>query len=206
MSGEQEMLSPLVITSGDEGVQLNSGVRFAFVGSGYDLPYFPQALKALQKLFKQDFVLASVQEDDWMAKKLSSRNPNLYQTTLEKLAKKNKLAYVGQFDYGDPRDLNDSSTRGHIVRPQKIHVADQVIFTLGGGEQNFNLRKFVISADYVANLPIAQAEAIIKAQVDFYQTLTKKPLNFSYETEGSLDEKTKVANQAIIEKMIASWS
>ena len=204
MSDKQENLSPLVITSGDEGVQLNAGVRFAFVGSGYDLPHFSSAVKALQKIFKQDFVLASVQEDNWLALKLASHNPNLYQSTLAVLADEQHLAYVGQFDYGDPRDLNDSSVRGHIVRPPKIHVADQVIFTLGGGEQNFNLRKFVISADYVASLPFEQAASLIKTQVDFYQTLVKKPLKFSYETDGPLADELKQQNQAIVERILNS--
>ena len=199
---EAEM--PLVITSGDEGVQLNAGTRLGFAGSGYELTGFAEAVTALQKVFgKRKIFLASVQEDDWMAEKLSSRNPNLYQETLEKLAKTQRLPYAGQLDYGDPRDLKTPDVRGHIVRPQKVHVADQIILTVGGGEQKFNLRKVVICADYVSLLPWETAKMIIMEQIKFYQQQMKKAPKFFIETDGDLSDEIKEKNKAVVKKILA---
>ena len=195
---------PLVIATGDEGLQLNHGIRFAFAGSGYQLPYFDEALKILQKKLDQPLVLVSSQEDDWLAAELQSKNPNLYQETLSKFAKKHGLKYVGQMDYGDPRDLDDQLTRGHLVRPQKIHVADHIRFTTGGGEQTFNLRHFVVSADFLADLDYQKAQAIINAQIEFYQELIGKKLKFTQENSGSLGEKAAAKNQAVLDKILAA--
>jgi hypothetical protein len=199
----QKQLVPWVIASGDEGLQLNCGVRFGFVGSGYELPYFAQAAAALQNKLPQKLVLVSLQEDDWLSAKLKTKNPNLYQETLLKFAKAHKIKYVGQLDYGDPRDLDDQLTRGHIVRPQKIHVADQICFTLGGGEQKYNLRQLVVSADYLHALTPKQALAIIKTQVDFYRELLGRPLKFTRDAGGILDDKTKQKNAAVLDKVLS---
>lgn len=201
MSSE-ETVCPLVIATGDEGLQLNCGVRFGFAGSGYDLPHFEEAVKILKKYLPQDLVLVSMQEDDWMSEKLATKNPNLYQETLEKFAKKHKVKYVGQLDYGDPRDLSDGVTRGHIVRPQKIHVADRICFTTGGGEQVYNLREFVISADYIFGLKKKQAQEILQPQIEFYQKLAGRPLKFTMETKGVLDEKLASKNQKLLEEIL----
>jgi hypothetical protein len=200
----QQQAPPLVIASGDEGLQLNFGTRFGFLGSGYNLPYFAQAVIALQKKLPQKLVLISLQEDDWLAAQLKTKNPNLYQETLQKFARTHKITYVGQLDYGDPRDLGDNLTRGHIVRPQKIHVADQICFTLGGGEQTYNLRQLIISADYLSGLTFKQAKTIIDFQIDFYQKLLNRPLKFTRETKGILDEKTTTKNAAVLDKILAS--
>ncbi len=193
---------PLVVTSGDEGVQLNAGTRFGFVGSGYQLPHFDLAIKALRQASGQELVLASTQEDDWLAEKLQSRNPNLYQETLENFAQEQKLTYVGQLDYGDPRDLSDGQTRGHLVRPQKIHVADQLLFTIGGGEQNYNLRQVVVSADYLFALSEDQAKEMIDLQVSFYQKVLAKELKFVVEKAGAWDEKLKKDNELKLKAII----
>ena len=200
---EQQVVNPLVITAGDEGVQLNVGTRLGFIGSGFALPGFVAAIKVLKKIFKKrNLVLVSIQEDDWLAEKLQTHNPNLYQETVAKVAKENKLIYVGQLDYGDPRDLEDGLTRGHLVRPPKIHVADRIIFTIGGGEQNFNLRKIVLSADYLFALSEAEAEEIITTQVEFYRQLLKKPLKFEIEEAGELEAEIKAKNKTILEKIL----
>lgn len=196
-------IAPLVISSSDEGLQLNFGVRFGFTGSGYNLPHFSQAIQALQKKLPQPLVLASLQEDDWLAHQLSSKNPNLYQETLAKFANKHGLDYVGQFDYGDPRDLNDNLTRGHIVRPQKIHVADQICFTLGGGEQTFNLRQIIISADYLFALTPKQGLEIIGEQVNFYRQLLGNKLKFTQETTGILAPSLVDKNQEKLQQILA---
>lgn len=200
---EQQVVNPLVITSGDEGVQLNVGTRLGFIGSGFALPGFEAAVKTLKKLFKKrDLVLVSIQEDDWLAEKLQTHNPNLYQENITKVAKANKLTYVGQLDYGDPRNLEDNATRGHLVRPPKIHVADRIIFTVGGGEQNFNLRKIVVSADYLFDLNEDEAEEIITTQVKFYHQLIKKTPKFEIEEEGELEAEIKAKNKAVLEKIL----
>lgn len=196
-------LAPLVIASSDEGLQLNFGVRFGFTGSGYGLPHFATAIKALAKKLPQPLVLASLQEDDWLAAQLQSKNPNLYQETLANFAKKHALSYVGQFDYGDPRDLSDNLTRGHIVRPQKIHVADQICFTLGGGEQTFNLRQLIISADYLFALTPQQGLEILQPQIDFYRHLLGNKLKFTSETGGILAEKLVAQNQQKLTQILS---
>ena len=200
---KQEQITPLVIASGDEGLQINNGVRFAFVGSGYQLPGFAEALAVLRKTVTQPLVLASMQEDDWLSEKLQSKNPNLYQETLKAWAEENQLSYVGQFDYGDPRDLDDGVTRGHIVRPPKIHVADQICFTLGGGEQTFNLRQVVISADYVYGLQLEQVKQIIGQQVDFYQQLLGKKLKAQIDDSGPLPDELKKRNQNALAQVLS---
>ncbi len=200
---EAEVKAPMVITSGDEGVQLNNGIRLGFLGSGFNLPNFDQAVAILKKINHEDgLVLASVQEDDWLAEELQTHNPNLYQENIGKWAKKHKLTYVGQLDYGDPRDLDDGVTRGHIVRPPKIHVADRLIFTIGGGEQNYNLRKVVISADYLFGLTEEEGKEIIMTQVDFYKKILKKELKIEIEEEGELSDDAKAANKAALEKIL----
>lgn len=193
---------PYVIASGDEGLQLNCGIRFGFAGSGYELPYFAQALDILKQLTDNHLVLVSLQEDDWMSEKLQTKNPNLYQETLEKFAIEHQLKYVGQIDYGDPRDLSDGITRGHIVRPQKIHVADQICFTTGGGEQVYNLRQFIISADYLHALKLSAAQELIKSQIDFYQQLAGRPLDFVRQTEGNLPAEISLKNQKILDQIL----
>lgn len=191
---------PWVIASGDEGLQLNLGVRFAFVGSGYHAPHFKQALQALCQLApaKQKLFLASMQEDDWLAQQLQTKNPNLYQETLTQFAATHKLPYAGQFDYGDPRELADGAVKGHLVRPPKIHVADRICLTIGGGEQTYNLRHFVISADFVSELKPKQAQELITAQIDFYRQLSGEDLPLTLETAGPLPADVKKANQQVL--------
>lgn len=195
---------PLVIAPADEGLQLNHGIRFGFVGSGYDLPYFTQAIAILTKQFDQPLSLVSMQENDYLAAVLETKNPNLYQESLTKFAKKHKLRYAGQIDYGDPRDLDDGITRGHIVRPQKIHVADQICFTLGGGEQTYSMRQVVISADYLGGLKFKEAVAMIKPQVDFYRQLLARPLKLTRSTDGDLSAAMKQKNAAMLDRVLAA--
>lgn len=191
---------PWVIASGDEGLQLNSGVRFAFAGSGFHLPHFDLALQALRQLMpaKQSLYLASMQEDDWLSRELQSKNPNLYQEQLTSFATQNNLTYAGQFDYGDPRELDETGIKGHLVRPPKVHVADRICLTVGGGEQTYNLRHFVISADFVSALQPKEAQELITTQIDFYRQLTGEDLPVTFETDGPLSAEVKKANQQVL--------
>lgn len=193
---------PYVIASGDEGLQLNCGIRFGFAGSGYQLPHFANAVEILKKIVTTNLVLVSLQEDDYMSDKLQTKNPNLYQETLENFSLEHNITYVGQIDYGDPRDLSDGITRGHIVRPQKIHVADQICFTTGGGEQVYNLRQVIISADFLYEMKFQEAKTLIETQIEFYQKLLNRPLQFCRQTEGIIAESLGIENQAILDKIL----
>jgi len=42
---------PYVITCGDEGVQVNYGIRLAFAGAGLELPGFHDVVKLLKRSF-----------------------------------------------------------------------------------------------------------------------------------------------------------
>jgi hypothetical protein len=191
-----------IITSSDEGVQLNEGTRFGFVGSGYELPNFALAVKALAKTLGETPALVSSQEDDWLAEKLDSRNPNLYRDTVEKLAKEVSVNYIGQLDFGDPRVLDDGETKGHLVRPPKIHVADTICFTCGGGEQTFNLRNIVLSADFASEMKSKDLAILMETQVQFCERLIGHELEFVFELEGELGEKRAKKNQAALLKAL----
>ncbi|MDR0463340.1 MAG: hypothetical protein LBG64_03935 [Pseudomonadales bacterium] len=203
MTNENNPPISLVISSSDEGVQLNSGTRIGFVGSGYDLPHFSKAVKSLKKHLPLDLKMASSQEDDWLLEKLESKNPNLYRETVEKLAKEEDVKYIGQLDFGDPRALDDEVTKGHLVRPPKIHVADSICFTCGGGEQVFNLRNIVLSADFANDLTTKQLGELMQAQIDFYKkVLNRDDLTFVIETDGILGKKLAEKNQAALMKAL----
>jgi hypothetical protein len=49
------------------------------------------------------------------------------------------------------------------------------------------------------------AEEVILTQVKFYRSLVKKPLQFTFEEAGSLDEKTVAKNKAIIEDILKNY-
>jgi hypothetical protein len=194
----QTVDTTFVIASSDEGVQLNSGTRFGFVGSGYNLPHFVAAVAKLAQLLPEKLKIASAQEDDWLLTTLESKNPNLYREAVEKLAKEAGLDYIGQLDFGDPRVLDDTDTKGHLVRPPKIHVADTICFTCGGGEQTFNLRHFMVSADFAGSLPKKELRDLLRAQIDFLTQLIGRAPTFSVEMEGFLGEKVAAKNRQAI--------
>ena len=65
------------------------------------------------------------------------------------LADRLNFEYVGILPFSDPKELK-SGVRGHMVRPHNMHLANQVCFTIAGGEEVYNLGQYVISADWLA--------------------------------------------------------
>ena len=194
-----------VVTSVDEGIQLNSGVRLGFVGGGIDLPRFNEAIKILQEVLpleeKQRIAVISSQEDQWQDDHLQSRNSLTIKDKYDELAAANDLYYAGHLDFGDPKVLlND--IKGHLVRPPKIHVADSIRFTCGGGEQVFNLRNYVISADWVFKADENLARELLAAQIDYCHMIAGRKLKFDYEIDGELDPKLAAINREFVEKII----
>lgn len=193
-----------VITCGDEGVQLNEGTRLGFVGAGFRLEHFPEAVKACKVLFGKEIAIASSDENNWVRSVLSldewdQVNASMQQQ-VEALADREKLQYAGHLTFTDPRVLQ-FGVKGHMVRPHDIHVANKICFTLGGGEQKYNLGCYVISADWVAEAGLRVARPVIEAQVAFYKELAKKDLTFVFEEGGVLGEKVAHANRKVLEKM-----
>lgn len=193
-----------VITCGDEGVQVNEGVRLAFVGAGFELPGFPDVVKLLKKLFGTKLSIVSSQENDWVKQKMNlsdweQTNASVQQQT-EAMADKLRLQYAGFFPFSDPKKLK-YDIKGHMVRPKGVHVANKICFTLGGGEQTYNLGCYKISADWVGSAPKKLVETVILPQVEFYKKLSGGKLQLVYETGGDLGEKMEKKNLKALEKI-----
>lgn len=197
---------PYVIACGDEGVQLNQGTRLGFVGAGFRLEHFADALKALKKTFGrgQKLLVASNEESPWIKEVLNLNdwdqiNASMQQH-IEALADREKLLYAGFIPFSDPKML-EHEIKAHMVRPRGIHIANKICFTLGGGEQKFNLGCYVISADWLAESDLKTARAVILPQVEFYKKLAKKDLPFVFEEAGELGKDVAKKNRKILEKM-----
>lgn len=193
-----------VITCGDEGVQINSGTRLAFAGSGYELAGFSDAVKILKKIFGTKIKLVSSQENDWIKEKMNlsdwEQTNASAQQQLEALADKNKLLYAGYLPFADPKKLK-YDIKGHMVRPKKVHVANKICFTVGGGEQTYNLGCYQISADWVGQAPKKLVEQVILPQVEFYKKLSGRKLELICEMNGALGEKTALKNLKMLQKI-----
>lgn len=197
---------PFVITCGDEGVQINVGRRLGFVGAGFRLEGFDQVVPVLNKLFGETMAICSSEENDWAKQKLSlvewGQVNASTQQHIEALADQLKINYAGYLPFSDPKQLKHD-VKGHMVRPHKVHIANKISFTCGGGEQIYNLGNYVISADWVHLVPKKLAKALITDQVAFYQSLAgKTQLNFVFETNGVLGEKIALKNQKIVESVL----
>lgn len=193
-----------VITCGDEGVQINAGTRLAFAGAGYELPGFPDVVKILKKLFGTKLFIAPSQENDWIRQKMDlsdwEQTDASAQQQLEALADKLRLQYVGFLPFSDPKKLK-FEIKGHMVRPKKVHVANKICFTLGGGEQTYNLGCYQISADWVASAPKKLVEQVILPQIKFYEKLADRKLDFVCEMNGELGEKLAQKNLKMLQKI-----
>ncbi len=186
-----------VIASGDEGLQLNSGVRLGFAGAGYTLPHFSEAVDILRGTLAGEIYMASAQEDDWLARALQSKNQSVFDETIQALAAENQLTYVGQFDFGDPKDL-EHGVRGHLVRPPKIHVAEAIVLTVGGGEQVYSLEQLVISAEYAYRLAPEKLQVLMNTQIDFYRQVVGVDLPVKIVRDGVLAADVKKANETAL--------
>ncbi len=194
-----------VITCGDEGVQINEGTRLAFVGSGFRLAGFSKAVEALKELLKEKISVVSQEENTWVKEQLDLQNWRqidvMSQQHTEALADREGLDYAGHLTFTDPKQLKNE-LKGHMVRPHNIHIANKICFTLGGGEQTYNLGQYLISAEWVASVSKKVAEQLIKDQVAFYEKLAGKKLEFIFEETGDLDKKLVEKNKKVLEKIL----
>ena len=112
-----------VITCGDEGVQINHGIRLAFAGSGFRLKGFSQAVKATKKLFEVELNIVSQEENGWIKEQLELsdwRQVNVMsQQHTEALAGKEDLVYVGHLAFTDPKQLKNLSPEERKKRIDK---------------------------------------------------------------------------------------
>lgn len=195
---------PYVITCGDEGVQINEGRRIGVLGSGFRLENFPEVLKYLKKVLGDDLRIVSNEENEWIRAQLDLSNFEQTnassQQQIEALADKEGLLYSGYLPFSDPKQLKHD-IRGHMVRPHGIHIANKICFTLGGGEQTYNLGNFVISADWVAEAPMPLVKSFLAQQVEFYKKISKNDdLIVVFEDAGELGEEVSKKNRAKLEK------
>jgi hypothetical protein len=212
---------PLVIADGDEGVQLNHGRRFAFLGSGFRLAYFSQVVDALQKTILNNFPkeqkdkklkIAASEENAWFKQELNLNDWDetnaSTQQHLAALADQLKLEYVGILPFADPKEL-EAGVKGHMVRPHNMHLANQVCFTIGGGEEVYNLGQYLISADWLVDFTnngkknMSQAKELLKIQLDFYQSLAgDTKLKILIEEKGPFSKDLSKKNHQILNKIL----
>ncbi len=192
-----------VITCCDEGVQINEGRRLGFVGAGFHLDSFHEAIVALKKVISEDLRVVASEENDWVKKQQNLSDWGqvnaAMQQQVEALADREKLLYSGMLTFTDPKMLKHE-IKGHMVRPHNIHVANKICLTLGGGEQKYNLGCYLISADWVAEAKPKVVKEVIEAQIEFYTALAKKPLTIVFEEAGELGDKVAAKNRAALEK------
>lgn len=212
---------PLVVADGDEGVQLNHGRRFAFLGSGFRLPHFPEVIKSLQAVINDNFPkeqkdkklkFTASEENAWLKEKLELNDWDetnaSAQQHLAALADQLKFEYVGILPFADPKELK-SAVKGHMVRPHNMHLANQVCFTIAGGEEVYNLGQYLISADWLAEFTnnakknLAEAKELLEIQVNFYQSLAgDTQLKVLVEEQGPFESKLVEKNRQILDQII----
>lgn len=201
-----EPLNPqqFVITDGDEGVQINEGIRLGFAGAGYGLDGFVEAVALLKKALLKDIRIVASAESAWVKHQLSLEDweqvDAMIQQHAQALADQNGLLYAGFLPFADPQEV-DHEIKGHMVRPRGMHLANKICFTFGGGEQIYNLGQYLISADWVAEADEALIKKVIAPQVEFYQSLSSTPLKFVYQMEGVLGKEVALKNKAKIDQL-----
>jgi len=122
------------------------------------------------------------------------------QQHIEALADQNGLLYAGIAPFADPRQLKHD-IKGHMVRPKGIHIANNICFTLAGGEQTYHLGHYVISAEWVSSVDKELAKEFITTQVEFYKKQAKMDLDFVFENEGDLGKEMAEKNQKVLEEL-----
>ncbi len=188
-----------VITCGDEGVQVNQGTRFSFVGSGFKLEGFDEAVAILKKIVGEPMCIAACEENDWTKKQLDvstwEQTNASAQQHVEALADKLDLTYIKMIPFTDPKELG-GEIKAHMVRPKGIHVANKICFTIGGGEDVYNLGQFQISADWVAQADDALVKKVLDPQIAFYETLGGgKKLEVIVQESDAFGEEVAAANR-----------
>lgn len=195
-----------VITCGDEGVQINEGRRLGVVGCGFRLDGFSELVVLLKKACGDDLRVAINEENDWLKQKLDLVNWEqvnaMAQQQIQALADSENLLYSGYLPFTDPRELKHE-IKGHMVRPHKVHIANTISFTLGGGEQKFHLGRFVISADWVHLAKPEFVKKIIQPQIEFYTKLNQgEKLNIVFEEGGELGPEIAAKNKTMLDRVL----
>ena len=193
-----------VITCGDEGIQINEGIRLGILGAGFKVEGFSQVVKVLKKLFGKNIRIVANEENEWFKNQLKLDNweqaSASMQQQIESLADKNKLFYAGLIPFTDPKQLKHQ-IKGHMVRPKGIHIANKICFTLAGGEQTYHLGHYVISAEWVAEVDKKVAKKFLNTQVEFYKAQAKQDLPYVFETKGKLDSMAVAKNKKVLESL-----
>lgn len=122
------------------------------------------------------------------------------QQHLQVLADQNDLLYAGLLPFADPLELAHD-IKGHMVRPRNVHIANKICFTIAGGETTYNLGQYLISADWLAFADLDLARQTLAAQVEFYQTLAKRPLSFVLEEAGDLPAAIVAENKKMLQSL-----
>lgn len=194
-----------VITCGDEGVQINEGIRLAVVGAGFKVEGFSEIVAILKRLLGDKLRIAASEENDWIKQQLDlstwEQTNASAQQHIQALADSEKLLYAGCLPFADPQEL-DHGIKGHMVRPHGIHIATKITFTFGGGEQTYHLGQFLISAEWVSEAPRELVKSVIKKQVDFYTSLSNgQNLPFSFQLGGELGEEKALKNKQVLTEL-----
>jgi len=201
---EKTTLPNFVISDADEGVQINEGTRLGFVGAGFQLEGFTDAVKILKKLFDTEIKIVSSGENDWIKQQLDlpewEQVDAMSQQHIQALADDQELLYAGFMPFADPQDV-EYGIKGHMVRPHSVHLANKICFTFGGGEQEYNLGQYLISADWVAQANKKTVKRIMDTQIEFLKKISNTDLKFVCQVGGVLGEKTAQKNKSVMESL-----
>jgi hypothetical protein len=193
-----------VITDGDEGIQINTGTRLGVLGAGLKLSGFSEVAAFLKKVLGKELRIVSSAENQWVKDQYElagwEESNALMQQKVEALADENGLLYSGFIPFADPQEL-EHDIKGHMVRPQGMHLATKISFSLAGGEQVYHLGHYQVSADWVAEAKPAFVKKFLMPQIEFYQQLADRELPIVFEDEGPLDETIASANRAMLKKI-----
>lgn len=198
-----------VITCGDEGVQINEGIRLAVVGAGFKLPEFSKIASQLKALLGNEIAIAASEENAWVKNNLDlstwEQTDASMQQHIAALADKEGLQYSGILPFADPQEL-EHGIKGHMVRPRGIHIGTTITFTLDGGEQTYHLGQYLISAEWVSSVDPDLAKQAIATQVEHYRSLGSDELQFATQSGGELGEEVATQNKAVLESFGYTFS
>ncbi len=192
---------PYVITCADDGVQINEGTRLGIGGCGLEIDGIEEVFEGLKTVMEGDIAIAASQENDWTKKHLDLDSFEQADATMQQevqmLAQKNGLNYCGFIKFTDPQEM-DHGIKAHMVRPQGMHIGNQIAFTLGGGEFKYHLGYYLLSAEWVGEVDPDLAKAVLDQQIDFYRELAGSELPLVFEMAGDLSEEIAEKNLEII--------
>ena len=194
-----------VIACGDEGVQINVGTRLGVVGAGTALPHMAKVITAMKAVFGSDLVMTASSQNDWTKIKYRLDDFEQADATMQQqvaaLADQVGLRYAGFLPFADPQQL-EFGVKGHMVRPQGIHIGTKIVLTLGGGEQKYHLGHFIISADWVHKAKDEVVKEVLSTQIEFYRSLIGNPkAPIELELAGELGEAVAKKNQVVVERL-----